>query len=354
MKTLDNYLWVSTLQGILIAWTALVVLDVFFAFIAEAGKTNALYSTTQAAIYLVYTLPGRFYELFPTATLIGALLGLGNLSANSEFTAIRAAGISIRQIVFSILKLGTLLVIAIFVMGELLVPKADLQARNFKAHLKNKNIVLVGGAGIWIKEKNSIIHVGKVITREQLANISIYTFKDDHSALQSLTTTSDAKSSDGKWYLSNVATTTFEEMRVNKEDKGDITKTNFLNEQILDVATVNPNQLSLQSLQKIIKHQESNQLKSGRYELIYWKRFSVPLSALVMLILSMPFLFGSSRGGGAGQRVFIGIVVGIVFSLSNRAINELGITYGFSPFVSAFLPSLIFFAVGLFYLGRIR
>ena len=354
MKTLDRYLWTSTLQGILIAWVALVILDVFFAFIAESGKTDALYSTSQAAIYLVYTLPGRFYELFPTATLIGTLLGLGNLAANSEFTAFRAAGISIRQIIFSILQLGALLAIVIFLAGEFLIPSADLQARNFKAHLKNKNIVLVGGAGLWIKENNSIIHIGKVITKKQLADISIYTFKDDHSELNSLTTSSDAESDGKKWYLSKVTTTTFGEMSVNKEDRGTVTKTDFLNEQILDVATVNPNQLSLQSLQKIIQHQENNRLKTGKYELIYWKRFSVPLSALVMLVLSMPFLFGSNRGGGAGQRVFIGIVVGIVFSLSNRTINELGAAYGFSPIMSAFLPSLLFFLAGLFYLGRIR
>lgn len=118
IKTLDRHLWNSTLQGLLIAWMALVILDAFFAFIYEAGKTNALYSNFQALIYIVYTLPGRFYELFPTATLIGTLLGLGNLSANSEFTAMRAAGVSIRQIVFSVLKLGLLLVIAIFLLAN--------------------------------------------------------------------------------------------------------------------------------------------------------------------------------------------------------------------------------------------
>ena len=73
-----------------------------------------------------------------------------------------------------------------------------------------------------------------------------------------------------------------------------------------------------------------------------------------MLILAMPFLFGSNRGGGAGQRVFIGIIVGIVFHLANRSVNELGIVYGFSPIVSAFMPSLIFFGVGVLALRRVR
>ena len=354
IKILDRYLWSATLQGVLIAWLALVILDAFFAIIAESGKTNALYTSAQAMIFIVYTLPGRFYEFFPTATLIGTLLGLGNLSANSEFIAMRAAGISVRQIVISVLKLGLILAIAIFFIGEYIVPATDLHARNFKAHLKNKNIVLVGGSGLWVKEKNNILHIGKVISRERLTDISIYTFNDNHTGLKSLTTSSDAIAAKNGWNLKNVEEIIFEDRQVHKERKAEIYKAGFLNPQILDVATVNPEQLSSTALSKIINHQKNNALKSDKYELIYWKRYSAPLSALVMLILAMPFLFGSTRGGGAGQRVFIGIVIGIVFYLANRAMNELGIVYGFSAIVSAFVPSVFFLIAGVFSLNRIR
>lgn len=354
MKILDKYLWKATLSGLIIAWIALVTLDVFFAFINEVKKTDELYSSSQAIIYLVYTLPSRFYEFFPTSILIGTLLGLGNLAANSEFTAMRAAGISIKQIIFSIIKLGLILAVLVFAMGEWLVPAADLQARNFKAHLKNKNITLVGGAGLWIKEKNDILHIGKVLTKKQLADISIYTFKDDYSGLKSLKTIDSAKYENESWQLTGVNISTFEKTHIKKQYQSELANNHFLNPQILDVATVEPDQLSTTELSKIIKHQKDNQLKTDKYELIYWKRYSVPLSSLVMLILAMPFLFGSARGGGTGQRVFIGIVVGIVFFLVSRAANELGIVYGFSPIASAFLPSFIFLLIGGFALKKIR
>lgn len=353
LKLIDRYIWISTLQGLLIAWIALVTLDVFFAFINEAGKTNALYSTSQAAIYLVYTLPSRFYEFFPTSILIGALLGLGNLAANSEFTAMRAAGLSIGQIIFSVLKLGLLLAIGIFIVGEWLVPASDLQARNFKAHLKHKNIVLVGGAGLWLKENNRIIHIGSVISNKQVSDISIYTFNNDHTGLESLLTSANASATDDGWNLQKMENIRFSEKRIHKTQEESIIKNDFLNADILDVATINPNQLSSSALGKVIKHQKENNLKTSKYELIYWKRYSVPLSALVMLILAMPFLFGSARGGGTGQRVFIGIVVGIIFFLTNRMINELGVVYGVSPFMSAFLPSFLFFGVGILALRRV-
>lgn len=352
-KIIDRYLWTSTLQGLLIAWLALVLLDVFFAFINEAGKTNALYTTTQAAIYLIYTLPARFYEFFPNAALIGTLLGLGNLAANSEFIAMRAAGLSISRIIFSVVKLGLLLAAFLFVLGEWVVPNTDLQARNFKAQLKNRNIVLVGGAGLWVKEKNSIINIGSVITSKQVSDISIYTFKSDHSGLESLTEIKNATATETGWDFKKVSTTEFQKLSVTKNRDASASSINFVDPNILETATVDPNQLSSSALTKFIEYQRENDIKTDRYELIYWKRFSVPLSAIVMLILAMPFLFGSNRGGGAGQRVFIGIVVGIVFYLANRSVNELGIVYGFSPIVSAFVPSLLFFGFGLLALRRV-
>jgi len=354
MNILDRYLWKATLYGLLMAWFALVTLDLFFSFIYETGKTNALYTTSHAIVYLIYTIPGRFYEYFPTAILIGTLLGLGNLAAKSEFIAMRAAGISIRKIVFSIVKLGLILAIFIFIMGEWLVPAADLHARNFKAHLKNKNITLVGGAGLWVKEKNTIFHIGKVIKKEQLSDISIYNFKDDYSGLISLKTVKSANLVENSWHLHGVNTSIFKETSVKKQYMETLIDKHFLDPQIVDIATVKAEQLSTNALKKIIQLQQESHLKTDKYELIYWKRFSVPLSALVMLILAMPFLFSSNRGGGAGQRVFIGIIVGIVFYLANRSVNELGTVYGFSPFASAFFPSLLFLAIGLLAINRIR
>jgi len=266
----------------------------------------------------------------------------------------RAAGLSISKIIFSVLKLGLILAALLFALGEWVVPNTDLQARNFKAQLKNKNIVLTGGAGLWVKDKNSVINIGSVISNKEISDVSIYTFKADHSGLESLTEIENANANKNGWDFKQVTTTVFKKLGVERNRDALATSVQFVDSDILDTATVDPNQLSSSALTKIINYQRKNDIKTDKYELIYWKRFSVPLSAIVMLILAMPFLFGSNRGGGAGQRVFIGIVIGIVFYLANRSVNELGIVYGFSPIMSAFLPSILFFAIGLFALKRIR
>jgi lipopolysaccharide export system permease protein len=354
MKILDWYLWKSTLQGLLVAWLALVMLDVFFAFINELKSTDDQYTSFKALIYLTYTLPARFYEFFPTATLVGSLLGLGNLAANSEFIAMRAAGFSIRDIIFSVLKLGVLLTILAFLVGEWVVPASDLQARNYLATLKNKNIYLVSEAGLWIKQKDSMIHIGKVWSQDKLSDVTIYRMKADRSGLDKIIKAESVTAVKNGWQLENVKETTLEEKRVNTETIRQINNADLLDAEILKIAAMKPEQLSGSALRKVIKHQKENSLKSDKFELAYWKRFSVPISTLVMLILAMPFLFGSQRGGGTGQRVFIGIIVGISFFLLNRVLNELGIVYGITPIISAFLPLFIFLLISLLVLRRIR
>ncbi|HIO92074.1 MAG TPA: LPS export ABC transporter permease LptG [Leucothrix mucor] len=354
MKLLDSYLWKATLQGVIVAWLALVMLDVFFAFISELEDTDEQYTSFKALIYLSYTLPARFYEFLPTATLIGSLLGLGNLASNSEFIAMRAAGYSVKQIILSVLKLGVVLTVTAFFMGEWLVPASDLQARNFKATLENKNISLVSDAGLWIKQKDNILHIDKVWSKDKLTDVTIYSMKKDRTGLEKITVAESVINTENGWQLNNVKITSFEEKRIISKTLKQQMNTSLLDAQILEIAAMKPEQLSGSELKKIIQHQQDNSLKSDKFELAYWKRFSVPISTLVMLILAMPFLFGSQRGGGAGQRVFIGIVVGIAFFLLNRVLNELGIVYGISPFISAFLPLSIFLLVSLFVLRRIR
>jgi lipopolysaccharide export system permease protein len=54
-----------------------------------------------------------------------------------------------------------------------------------------------------------------------------------------------------------------------------------------------------------------------------------------------------------GQRLFIGIAVGIVFFLTNNVLNEVGIVYNFLPSVSAFFPVLLFLLLALFAIKRV-
>ena len=93
---LHDKLVVRAVFGPLITvWAVLLAFNTILNFAAELdslGKGD--YKLTQVVLYIACTIPRRCYDLFPTAALIGSLLGLGGLAATSELTALRAAGIS--------------------------------------------------------------------------------------------------------------------------------------------------------------------------------------------------------------------------------------------------------------------
>ena len=336
------------------AWFALTILVIFFDFINESGDVNENYSSLQALIYLSYSIPSRLYELFPTAMLLGTLLGLGNLAANSEFIAMRAAGISIGNIIYSVLKLGLFIVLGIFFFGEYVVPKADLAGRNFKSSLSNKNVVMVSGASLWVKDKSRIIHIGQVWSEDKLTDVNIYTIKENYSGLESQTHIETINKVAEGWEINSLNKKTFYDGGVLNTFTEKEIDPNLINPKFIGIASVKPEQLSITELSDLIQYQQLNNLNTDKFKLAYWKRFSAPLSALVMLFLAMPFLFGSQRGGGAGQRVFIGIIAGIAFFLINKVLNELGIVYGISPMISAFSPAIVFLGISLLALNKIH
>ena len=88
----DTYVGQVVLVTVLLTWAVLVGLDVVMALsgeISDLGQGN--YTFGHAVAWVLYTVPRRAYTMFPTAAVIGSLMGLGQLAASSELTALRAS-----------------------------------------------------------------------------------------------------------------------------------------------------------------------------------------------------------------------------------------------------------------------
>ncbi|MFO7602491.1 MAG: LptF/LptG family permease, partial [Gammaproteobacteria bacterium] len=68
----------------------------------------------------------------------------------------------------------------------------------------------------------------------------------------------------------------------------------------------------------------------------------------------VPFVFGSLRQGGVGQRIFLGFLVGLIFYILDRLIGQVGIVYALPPWLGASLPTFLVIALGIYGIRRIR
>ena len=121
---------------------------------------------------------------------------------------------------------------------------------------------------------------------------------------------------------------------------------------VLKSISVSPESLSAMDLYEQVRYLNENQLDSRRIELAFWVKIASPLSTLVMLMLSLPFVFASQRSGGAGQKIFIGIILGILYTLMNRLLTQLALANGFAPALSALIPLLCFLVIAIIGIRR--
>ena len=107
MRLIGGYLIREISLGILAVLFGFLALFAFFDLINELEDIGrAGYRLHHAVLYVLLSLPGHVYELMPVAALIGCIYALSQFASSSEFTAMRAAGMSrymaLRSIVGSV------------------------------------------------------------------------------------------------------------------------------------------------------------------------------------------------------------------------------------------------------------
>src|SRR5690606_34183253 len=170
VRTLARDISVTVLMAILGVLMVVVALDVMAAIIDEVGDIRGDYTFAEVLVYVATTLPGRVYQNLPFSALIGCLVGLGLLASNSELAVMRAAGISLLQIVAVVLRPVLLLIVVAGVLGEYAVPYTDQYAEGRRAMLLGKQDRLAT-SGLWNREDNEFIHVGVVFPNGELVGV---------------------------------------------------------------------------------------------------------------------------------------------------------------------------------------
>lgn len=351
---LDRYIGKSILTTALLVLLVLLALTAVFSFISElddVGRGN--YTVGVAAAYIFLRLPASAYELFAPAVLLGSLLGLGSMATHSELVVMRAAGISVARIIRSVLQAGVLLMVFVAVLGEFVAPKTEQYAQDLRLSALSKKVSVGNDSGLWLRSQDLYINVKTVMPDLSLINITVYAFAGN--TLQSAMTAKRASlNEDGQWVLEDVTSTAFLDGQTEVRHQVQQVRDAFVKPELLQNLTVDPETLSAKNLMQQVDYMRKNSLDSDRIQLALWTKLTNPLATLVMLMLSVPFVFASQRAGGAGQKIFIGIMLGIGYIMVNRLFTHMGLVYGFAPALSAMAPLLFFLSIALIGIQRTR
>lgn len=354
MKLLARYLAREIYISIGLIFAALLML---FALLDLINQLNEMgrgeYSLVYILLFVLLTMPGHIYELFPVAVLIGAIFALVQLAANSELTVYRASGVSLRQMIMTLLQIGAPLLVLCFLVGEFIAPPSEKLAQQIRLKAQNAQVnIKEFRSGVWVKDEGSFVNVRNVMPDTSLLNVSIYQF-DQAYRLHSITAAGRATfQRKGLWQLEDVRRTLFAEGETRVEALPATEWQSSLDPDILNVLMVVPEQMSAWNLYQYTRHLADNKQKTVRYDIALWNKLVYPFAVLVMLLLALPFSSYQRRDGGIGGKIFVGVVLGLGFHFAGRLFANLGALNEWPAIFSATAMSWIFLGLALTLLWR--
>ncbi|MCU7834173.1 MAG: LPS export ABC transporter permease LptG [gamma proteobacterium symbiont of Taylorina sp.] len=354
MNILDRYIIKTVLISTLLF---LLIIMSLYGFIALSDAFKSIgknaFTTSDAFYYTLLTMPRRIYELYPFSVLLGTMMGLGALNSNSELVVIRAAGVSIAQIILSIMKGAFILALVMFLWGEYIVPVTENAAENHylkKVHgatsIRTKN-------AIWVRDKSHFTKISAITPNKELINVSIFTFNTDKT-LKVSTLAKKADYNGKNWILHDVKQTfiTKDKLIVNKIDKA--RWPTLLNLELVEAIISKLQFLPASGLYHYASYLDNNGLDSKQYWMAFWNKIIAPFSIVAMLLFAVPFMFDSSRTNNIGNRLMMGVFIGVTFTIANQITAQLGLVYHISPLISATLVTLLTFIAAFFLIRRIN
>ena len=366
MSVLQRYISAQIVGAVLFVLIAFLSLFAFFDLMQELPQVGRNgYELQHAFMYVVLGMPDDAYLTLPIAALIGTIYTLAQLAARSEFTIMRASGLSTRAACWLLAQVGFFCVLITFLFGDFLGPASRAMAERLKLQVQGSMVSPEFRSGVWTKDvirENGLqgetvgsrfLNVKEVTPDGILKGIKLYEFDRDMHLTAMVTAKQAQYQGKNIWRLSQVSETSFFttapdiSSAVNTKNVPIRELVSEVTPDILSVLRTNPDRMSALDLSAYMKHLAENNQNTARYQIAFWKKLLYPFAVLVMMALALPFAYLHFRAGGVSLKIFIGIMIGVSFQLLNSLFSHIGLLNTWPAFATAALPSATFLLIAI-------
>jgi lipopolysaccharide export system permease protein len=369
VKVLARYFSSQIYRAIAFTLLAFLSLFAFFDLMFELGSVGrGPYQIEHALIYVTLGLPAYAYELMPIVALIGTIFVMAQLAARSEFTVMRASSLSVFDALRLLMRIALVLVVITFVLGEAVSPRCNEFREQFKRRIQGKLFSAEFRSGLWAKDLihdpgsgqvigSRFLNANKIESDGSIRDISLFEFDSKMHLVYRVSAKRAVFQWDETWLLSDVDEQRFSVEPIGKDQRQPdvISRRNLPSKQIrseitpdiLSVMLADPKRMSALDLAQYSNHLKKNQQRSEKYDIALWTKLLYPITPLVMMVLALPFAYMQARSGGLSLKVFVGIMIGMGFHLTNSLFSHIGLLNTWPPFATAALPSLLFLVAAI-------
>ncbi|WP_425077791.1 LptF/LptG family permease [Psychroserpens sp. S379A] len=280
--------------------------------------------------------------LFPIFLFLSVIWFTSKLANNTEIVAFLSSGVSFSRFLRPYLIGATIVSAFALVLGLYLAPKASKGFNTFKyKYLKSsKDIVQTHNIYRQIND-NDFIYVSSFDPKSKRGNnFTLEHFEDN--VLKYKISANSITYKDTTYRLVNYIKRT-----VGKHE--DIIETVRRKDTLLpfDVDDLTPVEYIAETLQYgelnrfIEKEKQRGSSNIGRYEVVKYKKWSLPVSVFILTIIAVA-VSSVKRRGGMGVNLAFGITIAMVYVFFDKVFGVMAEQSDFSPIIAVWFPNLLF------------
>lgn len=353
MTLLDRHIAKHVLGFSAVVGLALIALQSFVTLATEADDIGEGFGFAELALVVVMQTPAILLILLPIIALIGTLLGLGALAQQGEVVAMRAAGVSVLRIGVATLTAGLALGALALLLTDVVAPAGERGAERLKSQARYGTDPGAVVRPVWLRSGSRIFHIRRVEDPRNVAAATVYSLDDAHG-LESIAEITRAHHRDGAWQAEDVVLTRVTPEGASRESRDRLRFESGPDPEVLQLIVLESDTLSIRGLHRLISYLDANGLDAQQHRLAFWQKLVTPLTVLVMMLLAVPYVLGSLRDSGAGQRLLVGVLIGVAFWVGNELVISSALIYRWPPLPSVLAPSAVVLLVALWRLRSAR
>lgn len=357
MKLLDRYVLRELIVPFLIGSVTLLLMfqaNTLIAFMKQYASQNV--PTLAIIQLLLYKTPEFLKFTLPSTMALASSLAMSRLARESELTAMRSAGASIRRVVVPIGVFGAVIAVGNFLIVDRLQPIAETKFKE----VVNKAVML-GTAPVFVQ--NIFFRAGRMNvffgSAQRMQNGAtmvrdVMLVEHMEAGKISIITAEEGTFDKGIWRFEKMI------LRVMKGDQlvSFTTKKEGTIDQKITVedifSTQQPSEFTTRELGKQIGIEKQAGRQTRPLEIEFHSRYALPFACLIMAIAGPGFAVRFGKSGG-----FIGILLAVMlmwayYNLYVISTEILGKVQWCPAFVSAWLANVLFAILGIWGLRRLE
>ena len=349
---ITQYITKKCLLAALLIFMGFLVFFLIIGFAAESSAVKDDYGFLSALLYVFLNTGNLFSTIIPIMGLFVFLLVFGALAGGSELIALQASGVSYH----AILRTAIIACMSVFFLlwgsNELLAPVGHSTAEVFKAQRLNKPII-TGSQNVWIKKDNYFLFIKNLVNLDVLSDVKIYYFDDQSRPIRVLQAKNANRTDEETWTLYDVKSLDISHddqltnLNAHRSTQSELKIARLIDRDRVRFISVASESLHLWQLFKQLQHLSNNDLTDPALSLGFWRRAFSPISMLGFILILLPLFLGSTRRRGVGERLLIGLMIGIPYFVLTQLSQNISIAYNIPPFIATASIPCALLLVGL-------